>query len=86
MTCKSCTSNNDLKFSAEINVHFGGLEGLDKPGVFIFPKLLVCLDCGFTEFFIPERELVRLGGEYRKVKPNEVGRRREMEPMAQVCA
>jgi hypothetical protein len=25
--------------------------------VFVFPKLLVCLDCGVTEFTVPEREL-----------------------------
>jgi hypothetical protein len=87
MTCKSCTSHNRLEFSAEINVHFSGWEGLTKPGVFVFPKLLVCMDCGFTEFAIPERELAGLAGGYGKVKPDNGGRSREMErPMAQCCA
>jgi hypothetical protein len=87
MTCKSCTSANSLKLSAEINVHFGGWEGLKKPGVFVFPKLLICMDCGFTEFAIPERELAGLAGGYGKVKPSERRRNREMEqPMAQDCA
>ena len=70
MICKSCSSDNSLRFSAEINVHFSGWEGLKRPGVFIFPKLLVCMDCGFTEFAIPERELAGLANGYGKGKPN----------------
>jgi hypothetical protein len=61
MTCKSCTAENHRKFSSEIKVHFPGLKNLDKPPVFVFPKLLVCMDCGFTEFAIPEGELRLLG-------------------------
>jgi hypothetical protein len=76
MTCKSCTSTNDLRFSAEINVHFGGWAGLDKPGVLVFPKLYVCMDCGFTEFAIPEAELVRLASGYEKTKSQDAGRTR----------
>ena len=87
MTCKACPSANSLELSAEINVHFGGWEGLKKPSVLVFPKLLICIDCGFTEFAIPERELARLAGAYEKVKPIERGRGRELEqPIAQDCA
>jgi hypothetical protein len=71
MICKSCTSDNSLRFSAEINVHFGGMEGLKQPGVFIFPKLLVCLDCGFTEFSTPERELAALAKGSATVKSHD---------------
>lgn len=60
MACKSCGSDNQDKFGAEINIHFPGLEGLDKPIVLVFPTLLVCLRCGFTEFTISETELHRL--------------------------
>jgi hypothetical protein len=74
MICKSCTSKNHLRFSAEINVHFGGWAGLSKPGVLVFPKLLVCMDCGFTEFAIPEAELARLASRYDKTKSQD-GRR-----------
>lgn len=63
MNCKACTSESQRKFSSEINVHFPGIKNLDKPTVFVFPKILVCLDCGFTEFVIPETELLRLGKE-----------------------
>lgn len=40
-----------------MNIHFPGMKGLDKPTVWAFPKLLVCLDCGFTEFQVEESEL-----------------------------
>jgi hypothetical protein len=60
MSCTACTSERQAEFGAEINIHFSGREGLDKPGVWIFPKLLVCLDCGTTEFAIAEAELAVL--------------------------
>jgi hypothetical protein len=41
-------------------IHFSGLKNLDKPGVWVFPKLFVCLDCGFSEFTVPEPELALL--------------------------
>ena len=54
MSCVSCASNNQSKFATEIAIH---LPGLTTPHVFIFPMIVVCLDCGFTEFSIPETEL-----------------------------
>jgi hypothetical protein len=57
MTCKRCASDKQSVFNGEIAIHFCGLEGLDKPIVWVFPKLVVCLHCGFTEFTVPEREL-----------------------------
>jgi hypothetical protein len=61
MVCKSCRSENQRKFNSEINVHLSGLKNLDKPPVFVFPRLSVCLDCGFAEFAIPENALCLLG-------------------------
>jgi hypothetical protein len=40
-----------------MNIHFPGREGLDKPTVWVFPKVLVCLDCGLAEFVFPKNEL-----------------------------
>ena len=57
MPCRSCQSENQRKFGSEISIHFPGLKGLKKPTVWVFPKLVVCFDCGFTEFEIGEPEL-----------------------------
>ncbi len=60
MSCKSCKSENHRNFNGEVAIHFPGLEGLNKPIVWVYPKLLVCLNCGFAEFAIPETDLRRL--------------------------
>jgi hypothetical protein len=57
MSCKGCHSEKQSVFNGEIAIHFPALEGLDKPIVWVFPKLVVCSHCGFTEFAVPEREL-----------------------------
>lgn len=57
MSCKSCQSENQRIFTAEMNIHFVGLKNLDANTVWVFPELLVCLDCGYTEFQVEEREL-----------------------------
>lgn len=60
MSCIACTSERQAEFGAEMNIHFPGRKGLDLPAVCVFPKLLVCLDCGSTEFAMPEAELAAL--------------------------
>ena len=57
MTCNACQSEKQRFFNSEIAIHLPGLDGLDKPLVFVFPKLVVCLDCARTEFTVTEREL-----------------------------
>jgi hypothetical protein len=57
MACTRCDSRNQSTFNGEVAIHFPGLKGLDKPIVFVFPKLVVCLQCGLTEFTVPEGEL-----------------------------
>jgi hypothetical protein len=56
MSCKSCQSQNQREFNGEIAIHSPGLKGLDKPTLWVFPKLAVCLDCGFAEFAVSENE------------------------------
>jgi hypothetical protein len=61
MSCTVCKSNNQHSFKGEVAFHFPGFKGLNKPVVWVFPKLKVCLDCGLVaEFNIPECELIAL--------------------------
>ena len=60
MPCKVCGSANQRKFEAEIAIHFAGLEKLNKPAVFVFPKIVICMDCGTATFVMPHGELRRL--------------------------
>ena len=57
MRCKQCNSEDHRMFTSELAIHFRGLDGLRKPIVWVYPKLLVCMCCGFTGFTVPEREL-----------------------------
>jgi hypothetical protein len=56
MTCRVCISENQSRFTTEIAIR---LPGLTMP-VFLFPEVVVCMVCGFTEFSISETELRRL--------------------------
>jgi hypothetical protein len=60
MSCVLCGSGNEAQFTAEMVIHFSGLKNLDKPGVWLFPKVLVCLDCGSSQFTVRESELALL--------------------------
>ena len=60
MACTVCGSGQQGKFNAEIAIHFPGLQGLDKPIVWVFPQVLICLNCGVAQFGIPEPELALL--------------------------
>jgi len=55
--CTSCQSENKKTFTGEIAIHFAGLQGLNKPIVWVFPETSVCLECGLAEFKVPAREL-----------------------------
>jgi hypothetical protein len=57
MACQKCSSESQNTFNGELAIHFAGLKGLDKAIVWVYPKLTVCLTCGFAEFTVPEREL-----------------------------
>jgi hypothetical protein len=61
MPCKSCGSVNQSKFSGEIGIHIPGLKNMDTPVVWVFPELVVCLNCGTAEFAVPEAERQQLG-------------------------
>ncbi len=58
--CKSCGSRNRSEFSAEMNIHLPGVGNLENLGVLLFPKIVVCLDCGVSCFSLAENELAAL--------------------------
>jgi hypothetical protein len=57
MSCRSCGATDQTEFASELSLHVLGLENVDKPAVWAFPKLLVCMACGFAELTIGENEL-----------------------------
>ena len=56
MLCQKCYSADTREYTAEINIHFPGMKGVDIPTVWVFPRLLVCLTCGLAQFAIPDAE------------------------------
>ena len=61
--CSSCQSSNQREFTAEVNIHFPGMKGLDKPSVWVFLGSSICLDCGVAQFDVPDAELDQLASE-----------------------
>ena len=60
MPCRFCGSENRQNFRSEIAVH---LRKLDQPHVFVFPEIVVCVNCGEAEFveeFVFERDKLYL--------------------------
>lgn len=55
--CKVCGSENVQKMRGEIAMRSPGLKNIDKPVVWIFPDIFVCMDCGIAEFAVPADEL-----------------------------
>ncbi len=57
MSCPSCASLKEKEFIAEIMIHSSGPMRIDNPDALAFPKILVCMDCGFSRFTATEAEL-----------------------------
>lgn len=62
-SCERCAADSLKDFNGEVAVHFPGREGLNKPIVWVFPKLTICLHCGFAEFVLPEEQRAQLGDD-----------------------
>jgi hypothetical protein len=75
MMCPLCASANQAEFTAEINIHFQGRENIDNPGVLVFPKLFVCLDCGASLFSVSRTELSQLARHPATREPSTLERR-----------
>ena len=58
MKCQRCGASPAARpFNGELALHFPGLDGLTKPIVWVFPRVLVCLECGFAEFVVPDEQV-----------------------------
>ena len=57
MACKKCSSRKQVTFGTEMNIHFPGREGFEKPTVLVFSQVSICLNCGLADFKVPDREL-----------------------------
>jgi hypothetical protein len=57
MQCRFCGSVNQKRFIGEMGIRSPGLKNIDKAVVWVFPNLIVCLDCGMAEFIVPKNEL-----------------------------
>lgn len=60
MPCRSCKSECVTGFDSEINIHLPGLRNLQRPGVWVFPKLIVCFNCGYAECRIDAAQVAQL--------------------------
>jgi hypothetical protein len=56
MPCSICHSHSQSEFATEMCVHFPGRENLEK-NLLLFTSVTVCLDCGSTNFSIPQTDL-----------------------------
>jgi hypothetical protein len=61
MPCKTCGSANLKKFPAEMCFKSSEPKNTEKPDVWLFPEVLVCLNCGDAAFAVPEKEI----GQFR---------------------
>jgi hypothetical protein len=71
VTCKACASEYQRDFPAELTLCFDSLRSTLKntAPVDLSDRVLVCLECGFSELVIPQAALLLLkqseAGEYR---------------------
>jgi hypothetical protein len=61
LACKAYGSNKQREFNGEIAVNVP--KGSEPTIVWVFPKVLVCLNCGSAEFQVPQEELRALGNK-----------------------
>lgn len=72
MPCTSCRSKNLRRFKGQIAIRYPGLEKADGPPVWVFPELVLCLDCDNALFTVPGASL-RLNRkllQYQKSEPD----------------
>ena len=69
MPCSACHSRNLREFDSEITIHIEvGIDDLTKSNVLVFPKITICMDCGFMQGQIKEDDFSpsRPGADHEK--------------------
>ena len=60
MACRICASANLQRLTGELSASFPDLKRAVLPPIYVCQEVMVCLDCGYAELFIPVPELDRL--------------------------
>ena len=62
MPCSGCHSRNLREFDSEITIHIEqGIGDLTQSNVVVFPKITICIDCGFMQGQIKEDDFAPSG-------------------------
>ena len=54
--CRVCSCDKSTHLESEMGIH----HGLDKPAISVFAHVIICLQCGFTEFTMSDTKLREL--------------------------
>ncbi len=54
MTCAKCASQALSSFPADVRLYLNGSRTISAPPMSHNPRVTVCLNCGHTEFSVPE--------------------------------
>jgi hypothetical protein len=75
MVCSKCQSASVSVIPAEVRLYRNTLRTLGHPPITPSPDVVVCLDCGWGEFSIPQRWLSAgwLGGLRSQVAVSNLG-------------
>lgn len=57
LACLSCGSEDLDSYDAEVAVYLPYLNKSAGPHLFLYPKLLICMSCGFAGFAVSETTL-----------------------------
>lgn len=57
LTCGSCRSINVIELATETCLHFRGLSGLNVEPIIVFPKTVICLECGAMQSNLAQSEI-----------------------------
>lgn len=52
VTCRKCHSEACTVYPADVRIYLNGSRTLSAPPITPAPKILVCLECGWSEFSV----------------------------------